>query len=84
MVSWCSVLGVLLGCLVLFYVHLFSSLIWGHGLVILAGGDINLVKILVQAPELKGTRLLDCGDDLTVVLKDADPRLTQADQDPDL
>lgn len=43
---------------------------------ILAGNDINLVKILLCSAELSGRRLVDCGE-VSVVLKENDCRLTR-------
>lgn len=42
---------------------------------ILAGNDINLVKILLCS-ELSDRRIVDCGD-VSVMLKDSDPRLSK-------
>ena len=42
---------------------------------ILAGNNINLVKILLGS-ELCDRRVVDCGD-ISVALKDADPRLSK-------
>lgn len=42
---------------------------------ILAGNDVNLVKILLSS-ELTDRRIVDCGD-VSVMLKDGDPRLSQ-------
>ena len=44
---------------------------------ILAGKDVNLVKILISSPEEPDCRRLDCGD-VSVFLKDSDPRLTKS------
>lgn len=43
---------------------------------ILSGNDINLVKILLCA-ETNERRIVDCGD-ISVILKDNDPRLTKS------
>ena len=43
---------------------------------ILAGKDVNLVKILLCGPESLGSLVVEC-DDVAVVLRDADPRLTK-------
>ncbi len=42
---------------------------------IIAGNDVNLVKILL-GPELSDGRVVDCGD-VSVMLKDNDPRLSK-------
>lgn len=43
---------------------------------ILAGNDINLVKILLCSTDSSGRRLVDCGD-VAVILKECDPRLSK-------
>ncbi len=42
---------------------------------IIAGNDVNLVKILL-GPELSDGRVVDCGD-VSVMLKDNEPRLSK-------
>ena len=42
----------------------------------LSGADINLVKILLCSPEMKGSRVLE-SEDVSLVFKDSDPRLTK-------
>ena len=44
---------------------------------IIAGQDVNLVKILICASDSSDRRLVDCGD-FSVFLKDNDPRLSKS------